>query len=231
MAFTVKATQGGSTASGTALRVKVLTGAAAGPLQTGATATQNGAAAHQQAITTTVTGSQVYGATWVASASTFTAATGTTFADNIHESDGLTHGSCRTTSATGTPGSVTVGSTAPTTNGSIALLEVLPDATGTITEDSSGPAFVYGNTTSATSASFDPPPGSLLVAMVSANGGASVETMALSDTSGTGMTWTEKVKINPSANAYAGVWVAQCPSGTPGALVSPSLAAIQASSW
>src|SRR5579864_2476298 len=83
MAITVTATQGGSTAAGMALRVFVLTQAAA---------TQNGAAVNNLflgatsftlSITTTQTGSRVYGASSVFPQDTSIAAALTTLVDDI----------------------------------------------------------------------------------------------------------------------------------------------------
>lgn len=210
MSFTVTARQTGVTAAGTSIRLIVLTGAAASASQTGAIAGQHATAAQQVSITTTVTGSQVYGAMWTATTGTFTANGNTTMIDNVHEADGLIHGTCRTTTATGTPGAITIGASAPTTSGSIALAEILPN--GTITQDASGPPFVYANTgVSATTAAFTPPNGSLLVAVAVSNGGAGVVTMQIVDTSGLGLNWIQLSAQNASSAAYAGVWVADFP--------------------
>jgi hypothetical protein len=224
MAFTVTATQSGAVAARTTLRVKVLTGAAAAASQTGATAGQHATAAQQVSITTTVTGSVVYGSMWTANAATFTANGNTTMIDNTHDSD-LTHGNCKASAATGTPGATSIGASAPSANGSIALLEVLPN--GTIAEDASGPAWADANATSATTASFTPPGGSLLVALINTNGTAGVVNMAVTDTSGLGISWTEKSVQHPSGGAYAGVWVADMPGGTTvsGAVSALALAA------
>lgn len=213
-AFTVTATQGGSVSNGIALRVKVDTSVAAA--QTGAKATQNGAAAHQAAITTTQAGSQVYAALFDVGAAALTANGSTTlFDNNVQPGDGIVHGSGRSTSATVTPGSVTIGASAPADAGLCALAEVLP--AGTITEDASSPVPVSANATTVSTLSFTPPAQFVLVAMVSSNGGAGVCTMSLSDTSGLGLTWTEQSKINPAGSGYAGVWLAQLPGAGPAA--------------
>ena len=135
LTFTVTATQGGATAAGMFLYVKVLTSAAA--TQNGATATQAGTAAHQAAITTTITGSQVYGAVLDVSSTVLTANAATTMS-GTNTYGGLSFGSCRSTTATGTPGAKTVGCSAPADAGLCALAEILP--AGTITEDASSPA-------------------------------------------------------------------------------------------
>ena len=206
MAVTVTAAESGTTFNGILLRVRVLTGTAAS--QAGAaTATQAGTAAHQASITTTVTGSQVYGALAEVGGTNFTGAAGTTIVDSqVDSSNGGTWGSCKTTSATGTPGATTVGASAPSTAGGCALLEILPS--GTITEDASSPvtAFTFVTTT-ITTASFTPPPGSLLVAMVSAD----ASTATTVTVSGGALTWTQQVVSQTTGNLYTGVWTAAVP--------------------
>ena len=223
MAFTVTATQGGSTGAGFLLRVKVLTQAAAS--QAGAAAVHVNHAsgtAPQLSITTTVTGSQVYGAIVNDSnATAYTANGSTTLFDNLQDTaNNEYYATCRTTSATGTPGPVTVGASAPSNaaNG-VVLLEILPS--GTITEDGSSPAaastFGAGPVTTA---SFTPPAGSLLVAMISSDGGAGVTTFAVTDTSGLGLNWIEASKANASGGDYAGVWTAFMPGGSSAAALA-----------
>ena len=62
-------------------------------------------------------------------------------------------------------------------------------------------------------AAFSPPACGLLVLMVSTNGGGGVVTMAITDTSGLGLAWTEQVKSNVSGDGYTGVWTAQLAAG------------------
>ena len=210
---TVTASSGGAGASnGILLRVKVLTGVAA--VQNGATAVQSSSAsaAHQASITTTVTGSQVYGAMVSNTNTVFTANANTTIADNYGDSTNLEqYGTGRTTSATGTPGALSVGASAPSQGGGCALAEILPQ--GTIYEDPSAPAVAVNEAgTSVTTAGFIPPGGSLLVALVCADGGAGIETMTVS---GGGVTWTEVSHANVSGANYAGVWVAVAPMPDP----------------
>src|SRR5450631_1222509 len=187
--MTVTAQQGGSVNNGIRVAIKVLTGAAA--LQNGNTATQScdfsSPAAHQAALTTTVTGSQVYGALVSDGTTAFTAHAGTTLAQVTDSTNSLVYADCRTTSATGTPGSVTVGASAPSTGGGCALAEILSDGT-TLTEDPSAPAVALDTgAAQVTTAAFAPPGGALLVAQISAAGGGSVETMTVF---GGGVTWT-----------------------------------------
>lgn len=211
--MTVTAAESGTTFNGVLLRVKVLTGTSLS--QAGAaTASFQGTGAQQASITTTVTGSQVYGALKNSgSTATFTANGSTTLFDNVSDaSNGEAFGTCRSTSATGSPGAVTIGASAPSVAGQTALVEVLPS--GTITEDASGPAQV--NTLAGitiTTASFTPPAGSLLVAMVLADANASTVVTV----SGGGLTWTEvKKSQSTSPTGYAGVWIAQiAPASSP----------------
>ena len=211
MAITVTAAESVATFNGILLQVKVLTGTAA--TQNGATATQSSSAgaAHEASITTTVTGSQVYAASAnVGSAVAYSAnAQSTLFTDQADGSNGLRTGTGRSTSATGTPGAEVIGFSNPQGGGGVALLEVLPS--GTITEDGSSPAAVYNSAgTSVTTASFTPPAGSLLVAMVGADANTST-VVTVSDTSS--LTWTEQIKANASGALYAAVWTAQVAGG------------------
>ena len=221
-AITVTATQGGSTSNGILIRVKVLTGAAG----LGATATQanTSAAALDKAITTTVTGSYVYGVPYRDNSGGLTAAASTTLLDDVNDAtNGSTYGTCRTTSATGTPGSVTVGATTSDT-GNVALAEITP--AGTIAEDASSPA--SASTTSATTVSsplFVPPPGSLLVAMVASDGGVGTVTMTVTDSSG--LSWTPVVSSSAAGIGYGGVWTARVPVPPP----VPMAAALPGLAW
>lgn len=142
--------------SGHHLVVKVLTGAASD--QSGAaTATKDitsSTTAFNQSITTTTTGSYVYGQAHTAFSRTFTAISGTT---EIHEFDNSFISTAsvafRKTSATTTPGAVTIGETASaaSTGGSVVLREVLPaanEATGTFAIAGPAPAVsMAGNLT------------------------------------------------------------------------------------
>jgi hypothetical protein len=207
MAITVTATQGGSTANGLVLRVFVLTGAAAVAAQSGASTNNQflNATSFTQSITTTA-GSNVYGASshFPNAASTGSNAT---IVDDV--ADAANNGRYTTFKALNvTGGATTRGFTVATSSGPFAQLEIL--AAGTLAEDASGPA--AASTTAAvtvTTASFTPPPGSLLVALVASDGGGTVTTMTVS---GGGLVWAEKVKNNPSAGDYAGVWIADVPA-------------------
>jgi len=201
-------------ANGILLRIKVLTGAAAA--QTGATL--SAASAQHATITTTVTGSKVYGAAVATPNGTYTAEPLSTSvdssADGVNSEQYLTFSA---TSATGTPGATLHGFTSSTAGG-VALLEVL--AAGTITEDASAPP-VAVNTggTSVSCSAFTPPAGALLVALVSSDGGAGVTTMTVS---GGGLAWAQMVKANASGGDYAGVWIASASAPDPGPRLLPN---------
>jgi Spherulation-specific family 4 len=209
-ALTVTATQSGTgAANGMLLRVLVLDNATLAG--TPATAIQSGAAAHQASITTTTTGSVVYGAIADFYAGTVPMDTGCNDIDN--EVDTV-NGACYATyytNTTGTPGAETVG-TAASYGGGMAAVEVLASG-GSITTDASSPNVI--TTTSAqtlTSATFTPPAGTLLVALVSTFGvfGDQVDMTV----SGGGLTWTQQASGNTASNGYVGVWTAVATSGT-----------------
>src|SRR5260370_10101018 len=149
MAITVTATQGaGSPANGLALRVFVLTQAAA--VQNGATASAQptGTTAFTTSITTTQAGSRVYGAGSHANVSD-SAAAATTLVDDIADGvNGEQYFTFKASALTGTPGATTLGVTAASTaTGPVAIAE--SKTAGTLTEDVSGPA--VASTTAATS--------------------------------------------------------------------------------
>lgn len=208
MSLTVTATQGGASANGLLLRVKVLTGVAA--TQNGATA--SAAATCSVSITTTVTGSRVYGA--VSNGAGIAADASTTLIDNFTDStNSEVYGSFKATSATGTPGAVAVGASGGDAFGDVAAVEIL--ASGTITEDASGPVVVTTMTaTTVTTASFTPPPGALLVAMIGSDGAANGSTVTTMTVTGGGLTWTQAAHAATPGSCYAGVWTAQVPAAS-----------------
>ena len=211
-AFTVTAAQSVATFNGILLRLRVLTGIAASPIGASAEVTNGGVSITLAAnVTTTKAGSLVYGGLIEVGPNAFTG-TGqpsTTITDSVTDApDGAVYGTCRTAAATVTPGAVLVGSTL-SEKGGAAVLEILPS--GTITEDPSSPASVSTITgTTITTAAFNPPLGSLLVAMVSADASAAT-VIGLTDTSGLGLTWTQQVVAQSAGAAYAAVWTAPMP--------------------
>ena len=217
MAITVTATEGANAVDGILLRVKVLTGAAAAALQAGATKTADttGTPFSDQTVTTTTAGSVVYGAMANGVINTaFTADARTTFIDQVPDASQICeYASWRATAATGTPGATVLGATAPTNDhGTYAAAEIL--AAGTIAEDGSGPAAVSSTSlTAITSASFTPPPGSLLVAIV-AHCSSAVSSVTITN-SGTALTWHQRAYLSTSAGTGSGVWVADVPGAGP----------------
>src|SRR5580692_2071728 len=169
--MTVTATQGGMTANGLLLRVKVLTGASAG--QPGATGifASGGTSACEASLTTTVTGSAVYGAAMKGVQSSFSADAAAVLIDNVPDTiQGNQYGTFGPAALTGTPGALTIGFSSPSSadETNVAAAEILP--AGTIAEDPTGPAPVSSLTaTSVMTASFSPPGGSVLVALVSSD--------------------------------------------------------------
>jgi hypothetical protein len=214
MAITVTATQGGATGNGMLLRVIVWTGAAA--TQNGVTVSAN--TTQQSAITPGQTGSVVVCAADGPNGS-YTVDAAATQLDNVTDAtNGSQYLTCyaTATSTSGTP--ETIGFNHNNTGG-VALLEVLQ--AGTLAQDASAPAAASTtSTTTVTTASFTPPAGSLLVALVSSDGGVGVTTMTVS---GGSLTWTEAVKANASSADYAGIWIAQVPAAAAVAAASPPL--------
>src|SRR6516164_9660377 len=194
-----------------ALRIFILTGAAAAAAQAGAAPS----ATFSTSVTSfTATGvvqqasSFIYGAV-IHGNSADTASGGVTVVDDIADA---TNGEryCTFKKITGvTAGSQALGTTAGSSTGGAAWLEAL--ASGTLAEDTADAPAVASTTaaTAITSASFTPPPGSLLVALVSADGGSGVNTVTVT---GGGYAWTEKSKANGATNDYAGVWIADVPA-------------------
>ena len=211
MAITVTATQTGSTSAGVTLRVMVLTQAATS--QTGATAAI--ASAQSGSITTTQTGSRVYGASVAFTTGTYTALGNTTSIDTIAD-NGEEDLTFKAAALTGTPGPTTLGYTSATGNGGIAMYEVL--TAGTLTEDASAPAVASTTAaTTVTTAAFTPPAGSLLVAMgVSQSNGSTVQLTV----SGGGLQWVQKAAAGTGTNNYSGVWIAQVPATPAGIAVA-----------
>ena len=208
MTFTVTATEGGAGGVSIAASLVVVSGQSG----TGATAT---ASALSASITPNATGSLIFGSV-LATPGAFTGVSGTTIIQDQTDT-GLEYGSVRSTSTTtgGTPETVGVtssGGTGITTS----LLEITTSGTLSISP-STPPGSGLGGT-SVTSPAIAPPAGSMLVLMVQSNGTAGVATVAVTDTSGLGLHWTESVKDNGSGLGYTGVWTAVIPNNVPSTL-------------
>jgi hypothetical protein len=210
MAFTVTAVEHGTIAAGMAIVLKVLTGAAVlqpGAVNSAASATPN------LSITPNNNNSLIYGSV-LGLTGTYTANGSTTSSQNVTGS-GLRYLQCRSTSMTTAGVAQTIGYTGATSI-SMCLCEI--NAAGTLVEDASSPAPTgYVGLTTETTASFSPPPGSLLVLMVATNGGSGVVSLTVSDTSGLGLIWAQQVSQAGIGNGYSGIWTARVPGGYSGA--------------
>jgi hypothetical protein len=228
--LTVTAAQAGSPSNGMGLRVMVITGALAVASQTGGkTGTQTGSGGSNVtvSVTTTQTGSRVYGACSPFTGSVSSAAAAnTTIIDNFLDATNTdNYVTFKGTSTTGTPGATTFGVTNTANAGAAgpAAYEVLVSTT--LAEDGSGPGFASTTTAqTVTTASFTPPGSSLLVALIASNGSTGSETMTVTDNLGVHLNWTEKIRNTAGAgNDYAGVWVADVPSSGAAPLVAGML--------
>lgn len=211
ISLAVTATEGGSTNNGIGLTVKVITGADLNQNgqfnSTGTITTPN------LSITPKRSGSWVYGALLDDASSTVWAAhAGTTFGLNFSDATNTAcYGTYRSTSTTTALTAVVLGADTPSATGGLAQAEIVP--IGVLAEDVTSPPSVTATGAHTVSTiTFTPPAGSLLVAMVAADGGAAVATMVVS---GGPLVWAEVVKQNASGAGYVGVWVARVPGGTP----------------
>lgn len=207
--MTVTATQGGSTAVGVGLDVRVVRGAA--PVQNGMTAALT-ITTPDTAITPNASGSWIYGSVIVGGTTAFTAAASTTLRLNFSANSAVQLGTCKMTTPTTTTAAtpVTVGASAPANGGEIALLEILVASGQVLVEDASTPAAASAAAAlTVTTAAFTPPSGALLVAMIASDGGVGTATMTLTDTMGLG--WTPASVIAATGDGYNGIWIARIP--------------------
>ena len=222
-AFAVTATEGGAgAASGITLRVLVLTNAvvASQPSDNGNwpnVSGSNGATGTTQAAADSSLVYSVVCDTGVAGADS--PGTGNTAIDAIFDSGHSEARSTFVTSAVNNSGDIiSVGSNNFSASGTaaIAWMEVDP-SNGNITQDPSTPAVANNNSgTSVSTASFSPPPGSLILALVAANAtGSSPTTMTMSSGSvtlpwiGSGQTFSN-INITPKG-LVAGIFSAIVP--------------------
>jgi hypothetical protein len=213
----VTATETSNAHQGCLLRVWVITGQAISPvgLNTGTFTTHASSKAIQASITTTTTGSRVYGCLEENNTNTTVAAlAGTTLTDNVADpTNSACYATCKATALTGAPpGATILGSSSLFTSGSCALAEIFPGAGVVLAEDASSPASVTGLTSTAlTTAVFSPPAGSLLVAAFCGEGdGVNAQTVTLSDSAG--LSWTQDVFACIAASGFSGVWTAVVPA-------------------
>ena len=224
--YTVTATQGTNTAAGMFLYVLVLTNAQ----MAGTPSAGSSVSAYNCAVTATVAGSMVVGAIAQGAASAFTAeanSTITNYADSTHGNEYAGFYS----SATSGSGSAAYGSSTAYANGwyGCAAVEIIPVSGGNVTLDGSGPVSLgSGTLTALTSASFTPPAGSLLVALVATNGATSSMAAGFSFSSSPSLTWTlqssETAQSSSTYYGWTGVATAAVPGGG-GTDTSPAYAA------
>ena len=215
MAFTVHAAQGGNTAVGMTTYILVFTGASASqPGATGGSSTRTSASL-SQILTPLSTGSFLYASMLsISGAGTISPLSGQSVPYS-NTGGGLNFTYVSFTSGTTAGSNVTIGGTnTSNTCISIAAIEIQQKSGQTLAVDASSPGGAFLNNSSITSSSFTPPNGSLIMVALSTNGGSGVTTMAITDTSGLGLTWTEQVKQDPGNNGYVGVWTARMPGGT-----------------
>ena len=242
--YTVTATASGqASALGVVLTVKALSGAASALdiYNTAEWAAWYAAAASQApeaSITPVATGSLIYGAVTenigVTGGSTYTAASGTTFSANIPDSlNNCIYGTFRSTAATTAGHAVTLGGSAPANAyTTAALTEILAAPSSTLAEIATATASAlvpgdFATTSLALPAVLpsQPEPGTLLVAMVSANSSFGNGNGSFAITDSLGLTWY--LQAEQPYPSYSGVWVASLASPTASASlrVTPSLSA------
>jgi hypothetical protein len=211
MPYTVTATQGGATANGMLLRLLVLTGAAV--VQNGASGTQSAAAAHTVALMTTVAGSVVWSVTYNGNDAAVDPSSGNTALDAVLDTTNDCAYATLFSAATVTPGSFTAG-VIDSFNGGCAAMEVLPKKAGTPPAVSgTGPAAASTLTaTTVTTASFSPPAGALLLALVSANGTPFTGNPTTVNVAASGLVFSAVAQANALNNQYAGIFTAHIPS-------------------
>jgi hypothetical protein len=185
---TVTATVNGSPA-GSSLKVLVLTGATEAGGASNAAEASSGTAAtwsltpnHSSSLPLEVIYDETGG-----SSGEFTAVSGNTLADNSIQHDAFADGYYTGTVTSGTP--VTLGTSAPTSDKKDwASYEVLPSGGSTPSLNASTPAVaIQASSNTVTTASFIPPVGSVLVALVTGN---NASTATVTDSSG--LIWTER---------------------------------------
>lgn len=123
--------------------------------------------------------------------------------------DAYAHGYYSAAVTSGTP--VTVGCSASGT-AQMAAYEIKASGASTPTQDASAPALATSHATgSVTTASFTPPAGSVLVAVIACNDSSGTPALTVTDTSG--LTWTQRVIMNQFNQSIAAVYTATVPAG------------------
>lgn len=229
MAFTVTATSGGGGASsrGMFLVVNVYTGAteAGGSSAhlisaTGATPEFSFTPAFSNSlIAFALSGDNPGAASFTAAASNTMYQTGFFSSDDWAWGQGFYSGTVTASSA------VTAGGTCTSSDyTTYAAYEIQPSAGSTPALDPSTPALAQSTTTfTATTASFAPPGGAVIAALiVGGSNGASAITMTVTDTSGLGLTWTARAS-NAGLDQGAFVFTTTLPGGAAPAFPAASV--------
>lgn len=217
-ALTVTAAQVGVTYAGMSMSMRVLTGAALS--QPGTVAGNSTFGTPQdQAVTPSASGSVVYGAALGVADGTFAPTGASSYFQDYETTYSL--GQLRNTGYTSAGTPVTLGNSGTDYGVVFALAEILAASGGALAEDPSSPIpTAYSAVTTMTTAAFQPPPSSLLVLMVSAVGSlhsfSGVTAIGVTDSSGLGLNWVQAAAQNANGSGYAGVWIAQVPSGFAG---------------
>jgi len=220
MVTVTAASSGTDSSNGIGLYVEVVTGALPAGSQPGTSLGSLSITTPQSSITPGHNGSWVYGAilngTVAVAFSSIDA--NTTFNQNVPDAThSVTYGSFRSTAGT-TTSPTTYGAAAPSESaGSLALAMAEIVAATTLAKDASTPAAV--STTAAktiSTASFNPPPGSLLVATVTSNADGTGSAVSITVTS-PGLGWVQ-VAACPATpvGPLATVWIANAPRVTAG---------------
>lgn len=224
MAFTVTATPGGASWSrGVDLEVRVYTNATeSGGATSGGRNTAAGAA--QGSLTPNFSSSAVVWAITSDTSNTWPAAAANNAYDTSashNHTDGWESNAGHYTGTVTASSALTygAGSTATSADHENWCAYEIPASGGTVTLDGSSPTSVTNDTgLTATTASFSPPVGSVLVAMVAAGGtgsGAGI-TCTISDTSGLGLVWTQRVTSSSSDNFQPTfIFTATVPAASP----------------
>lgn len=214
-ANTLKITaQGGAAASdGIFMRIRVLSNARV--VNAPVLGTQSGAAAHEVSIIPAATNSIIHAATInAATTPTVTGAGGAqsasaTYLDSIN---GVGHGAW-ITSATTAGTAITMGVTESAAGGVAALEVASLNGTSAPVDTGLGPnqPNVSISSSAVTSGPLAPPPGSLVVAMVTCAGSGTTSPVAMHLSDSYGLAWTCGAEALVEGDHYAAVWYAPVP--------------------
>lgn len=216
MAFTVTANTSGGSTPHMSLKAVVLTSA----IEAGGASVNNTASsgAPNFSLTPNFTGGHPFFAIYDGtggSSGQYTASTNNTLLDNTigNQLDAFCDGHYSGSTTASTP--VTVGCSAPSGSDTQlwAAYEIKPN--GTVTIDGSTPAVATAATSAVTTASFTPPNGSVICLLITINSSSGTAIVSsISDTSGLGLTWTQRANEGVAANGTASIYTTTIP-GTP----------------